>query len=45
VDGRRLARKINDERSAVGFTAAYAFSANPDPFIFNNLGLAFSLTR
>ncbi len=29
----------------VGFTAAYAFPANPDPFIFNNLGLAFSLTR
>jgi len=28
-----------------GFTAAYAFPANPEPFIFNNLGLAFSLTR
>jgi len=27
-----------------GFTAAYAFPANPDPFILNNLGLAFSLT-
>lgn len=29
---------------SLGFTAAYALAANPDPFIFDNLGVAFSLT-